>query len=442
MPPSSRQALSFQEKDALRNFKHQHPEATQQTCQAWFYENFDKKITQSTISEILAYKKPRRVRNPNRQRESSSKYPELDPVLYERAIALQTSGSKLSFPFLQQLAYDTWPLVYGNREVPKISLGMMQRFVTRNNLHIPLSRLSLDSQHHGSSKQQKESQPQHNQQNQQNQQRLMTETPQQYFIASAPTPTETICSQPLPLSNIYPSPLTPGYESNNDLPHQSVVKDQQMVIGPRGSYHYYITNQNPPTQPDNKQPQQYDFSHQQRIIPPPILTTTVTPRIPSLSNSPLTNHTNYGSLTHHQHQQLTHQQLPLNPAPHQMHQDNPPLQSLPQPLPQSLPQPLPQSLPQPLPQSLSQPLPQHLPQHLPQPIPYTINKNIGPTESNPNSISGSVSSNLSIHNSSYYNQAERSTMHDHYSHNRSNSLKPNNPTELSNNSEDSTQWGN
>lgn len=198
MPPSSRQALSFQEKDALRNFKHQHPEATQQTCQAWFYENFDKKITQSTISEILAYKKPRRVRNPNRQRESSSKYPELDPVLYERAIALQTSGSKLSFPFLQQLAYDTWPLVYGNREVPKISLGMMQRFATRNNLHIPLSRLSLDSQHHGSSKQHKESQPQHNQQNQQNQQRLMTETPQQYFIASAPTPTETICSQPLP----------------------------------------------------------------------------------------------------------------------------------------------------------------------------------------------------------------------------------------------------
>ena len=130
MPPSSRQALSFQEKDALRNFKHQHPEATNKPARLVLLKNFDKKITQSTISEILAYKKPRRVRNPNRQRESSSKYPELDPVLYECAIALQTSGSKLSFPFLQQLAYDTWPLVYGNREVPKISLGMMQRFAT------------------------------------------------------------------------------------------------------------------------------------------------------------------------------------------------------------------------------------------------------------------------------------------------------------------------
>jgi hypothetical protein len=401
MPPSCRQALSFQEKDALRSFKQQHPEATQQSCQAWFYEQFDKKITQSTISEILAYKKPRRVRNPNRQRESSSKYPELDPLLYERAIALQKNGSKLTFPFLQQLAYDTWPLVYGNREVPKISLGMMQRFATRNNLQIPLSRLSLDSQHHGNSKQQKEPQPQHNLQSQQ---RLMTETSQPYYIASTPTPTESICSQPLPISHVYPSPLTPGYESSSELSHQIVGKDPQIVIGPRGSYHYYITNQNPPTQPDSKQLQPYDFSHQQRLIPPPGSTTTITPRIPSLSSSPLTNNTNYPSLAHHQHQQLPPQQLSSQPVPLQMHQDIPPLQSLPQPL------------------------------------PYAINKNIIPTESNPNSTSGSVSSNLSMSNPVYY-QAERTNTHNHYSHNRNNSLKPNNLTGISNNSRDSIQWG-
>lgn len=137
--PTSRQALSFQEKDALRLFKAQNPNVTQQTCQKWFLETFGKRITQSTISEILAYNSPRRVRNPNRQRESSFKYPELDPPLYRRAVEVQENGGVLTYPLLQHLAYEVWPSIY-NCPPANISVGMMQRFATRNNLSVSSSR--------------------------------------------------------------------------------------------------------------------------------------------------------------------------------------------------------------------------------------------------------------------------------------------------------------
>lgn len=137
--PTSRQALSFQEKDALRLFKAQNPNVTQQTCQKWFLETFGKRITQSTISEILAYNNPRRVRNPNRQRESSFKYPDLDPLLYRRAVEIQENGGVLTYPLLQHLAYELWPSIY-NCPPANISVGMMQRFAARNNLSVTSSR--------------------------------------------------------------------------------------------------------------------------------------------------------------------------------------------------------------------------------------------------------------------------------------------------------------
>lgn len=137
--PSSRQALSFQEKDSLRLYKSQNPSVTQQVCQKWFLQTFGKKITQSTISEILASTKPRRVRNPTRQRESSFKYPELDPALYKRALEVQKSGKVLTYPLLQQLAYQVWPTVY-QTDPQTLSVGMMQRFATRNNLVVSSSK--------------------------------------------------------------------------------------------------------------------------------------------------------------------------------------------------------------------------------------------------------------------------------------------------------------
>lgn len=135
----SRQALSFQEKEALRTFKKGNPEATQQVCQNWFLSMYGKKVTQSTISEILASNKPRKVRNPLRHRESTSKYPKLDPLLYAQAVKVQESGKFLTYPLLQQLAYKLWPQVYDS-EPPNVSVGMMQRFAARNNLTVSPSR--------------------------------------------------------------------------------------------------------------------------------------------------------------------------------------------------------------------------------------------------------------------------------------------------------------
>lgn len=144
MRSSSRQALSFQEKDALRQYKLSNPTATQRACQDWFYSQFSKRITQSTISEILASKKPRKVKNPNRQRDSSPIYPELEPVLYEKSILFQQNGNRLTYPILQQLAYDAWDYVYGlERDRPNISVGMMQRFAIRNDFEVYSSRSNL-----------------------------------------------------------------------------------------------------------------------------------------------------------------------------------------------------------------------------------------------------------------------------------------------------------
>lgn len=144
---SSRQALTFQEKDAVREFKLMNPKATQHQCRIWFYKTFNKKITQSTISEILSKgsssdsqngnKNTVVVRNPRRQRKTSSKYAELDTPLYMTAVKLQNSGSELTYPLLQQLATQLWPSVYGDSiPPPNISVGMMQRFADRNNLTI------------------------------------------------------------------------------------------------------------------------------------------------------------------------------------------------------------------------------------------------------------------------------------------------------------------
>lgn len=145
-----RQALTFQEKDSVRAYKQHHPEATQHQCRLWFFKTYNKKITQSTISEILSKapttsrhylnknnKKSVVVRNPARQRKTSSKYSELDTPLYMTAIKLQESGTKLTFPLLQQLAVKLWPIVYGPQiPPPHISVGMMQRFADRNDLKI------------------------------------------------------------------------------------------------------------------------------------------------------------------------------------------------------------------------------------------------------------------------------------------------------------------
>jgi hypothetical protein len=147
---SSRQALTFQEKDSVRIYKQQHPEATQHQCRLWFLKTYNKKITQSTISEILSksfttdkyYQNERNknsvvVRNPSRQRKTSSKYSELDTPLYMAAIEMRESGTQLTFPLLQQLAIKLWPVIYGpHTPIPHISVGMMQRFADRNALKI------------------------------------------------------------------------------------------------------------------------------------------------------------------------------------------------------------------------------------------------------------------------------------------------------------------
>lgn len=398
MPPSSRQALSFQQKDALRNFKQQHPEATQQICQAWFYEQFNKKITQSTISEILAYKKPRRVRNPNRQRESSSKYPELDPVLYERAITLQKNGSRLTFPFLQQLAYDTWPLVYGDRELPNISVGMMQRFATRNNLEIPSSRPSLASYPNDNRKQQ-----------QQIQHGIVTDIPQSYYIASTPTTTEPLCSQP-PQPHVYTSPVTPGYDTNAELPPPIMIKDQSLVAGSTGSYQYYIANHNTPLHSEPKQIQSYT-TQQKRLFPLETSTTAITSSIPSVSRSPLISHSNYSSLPQiNTQQQVTQKQLPVQPIPFQMNREISSFNS-----------------------------------QLVQPFQNSLNKSVMTTGSNSSSVLHSDSNNLNIYNSGYYQQPNRANALYYYPVNSSNNstlLKSETQPVIVNTEASIIQWGN
>lgn len=151
---SSRQALTFQEKDSVRVYKQQHPEATQHQCRLWFLKTYNKSITQSTISEILSksftsdkyYQNERNknsvvVRNPSRQRKTSSKYSELDTPLYMAAIEMRESGTQLTFPLLQRLAVKLWPVIYGpHTPIPHISVGMMQRFADRNDLKISRQR--------------------------------------------------------------------------------------------------------------------------------------------------------------------------------------------------------------------------------------------------------------------------------------------------------------
>lgn len=401
MPPSSRQALSFQQKDALRNFKQQHPEATQQICQAWFYEQFNKKITQSTISEILAHKKPRRVRNPNRQRESSSKYPELDPVLYERAITLQKNGSRLTFPFLQQLAYDTWPLVYGNSELPNISVGMMQRFATRNNLEIPSSRPSLASYPNDNRKQQ--------QQQQQIQHGIMADIPQSYYIASTPTTTEPLCSQP-PQPHVYTSPVTPGYDKNAELPPPIMIKDQSLVAGSTGSYQYYVGNHNTPLHSEPKQIQTY-ITEQKRHFPLQTSTAIITPSIPSVSRSPLISHSNYSSLPQIiTQQQVTQKQLPVQSIPFQMNREIPSYNA-----------------------------------QLVEPFQNSLNKSVMTTGGNPNNVPNSDSNNLNIYNSGYYQQPNRANALYYYPVNGGSNntlLKSETQPVIVNTEANLIQWGN
>lgn len=89
MAGQRRQAgLSVSQRKALRLHARQHPSLTQKQLQAWFETEYQRLLTQPTISESLSSKfnyldDPTNEPNTTQQRNRPSQWPELEKALFE-----------------------------------------------------------------------------------------------------------------------------------------------------------------------------------------------------------------------------------------------------------------------------------------------------------------------------------------------------------------------
>lgn len=140
MPQSSKRLISDIQRKALRDWAHNQPRRpTQKACIAWFYAEYNHRLSQFTVSDILSsqYQYLDSKSNPSTSiRKGTGQWHDLENILYEWQHTLNLRGAYISGDILIEKARQIWNSLpqYQNQPPPAFSNGWLHRFKQRYNI--------------------------------------------------------------------------------------------------------------------------------------------------------------------------------------------------------------------------------------------------------------------------------------------------------------------
>lgn len=132
--------LSVSQRKALRQYAKAHPYFTQKQLQGWFETQFQRLITQPTISESLSAKysfldSSNQSLSQSRQRFRAAHWPELEKALFQWCQRIEIDGA-ITGDLIKKEAARYWKRLpqYQGMEVPVFSNGWLQGFKQRHGI--------------------------------------------------------------------------------------------------------------------------------------------------------------------------------------------------------------------------------------------------------------------------------------------------------------------
>ena len=128
--------LIDQMREALCEYKNEHPSSSKKDLQQWIQQKFHISISQSTISNTLKRSAEylSNEMNKNVKRHKPTKYPELKKVLYERFLQYQEKV-RMAEEMIQTKVKECLETMYGNSNLEfNFSSGWFKRFKARHEI--------------------------------------------------------------------------------------------------------------------------------------------------------------------------------------------------------------------------------------------------------------------------------------------------------------------
>ena len=140
-----RQAVSTEQRRQLRAFSRNNaPRPSQRRCVEWFYQTYNERISQATVSHSLsarfaALDSPTTLNSSHtqrRQRARAAQWPELEAILVEWQKSVEAQGGLTSQDLLRAKAQEIWAclLSSSNQPSPEFSHGWLRRFQLRHGI--------------------------------------------------------------------------------------------------------------------------------------------------------------------------------------------------------------------------------------------------------------------------------------------------------------------
>jgi hypothetical protein len=127
-----KQAITIEQRWSLCNWAHsQHPKPTQKACIDWFYNKYNHKLSQSTVSKSLSSHFASLDDSTNEgQRLRLGQWSDLEKVLFEWQVRIDSQGGFTSGDILREKAKEIWTRLpqYANQLCPEFSIGWLDRF--------------------------------------------------------------------------------------------------------------------------------------------------------------------------------------------------------------------------------------------------------------------------------------------------------------------------
>lgn len=139
MPP--KRGISIEQRRALRRWAHrQVPKPTQRQCIEWFFQEYNHRLSQSTVSESLSstFANLDDSSHPTSLRLRTGNWPELEKILFDWQIQIEQEGGVTTGDLLQEKARRIWAQLpqYTGQPCPEFSSRWLERFKKR--YHISL----------------------------------------------------------------------------------------------------------------------------------------------------------------------------------------------------------------------------------------------------------------------------------------------------------------
>lgn len=136
--------MTIEQRRALRQFyRQQHPKPSQKACITWFYNEYNIRLSQSTVSESLSSRfaslddNVAASTNPEGSRRRAVAWPRLEAVLFEWQKKIEERGGFTTGDILQEKAKQIWRSLpeYQGQPTPEFSLGWVSKFKVRHNIY-------------------------------------------------------------------------------------------------------------------------------------------------------------------------------------------------------------------------------------------------------------------------------------------------------------------